>query len=218
LLSVWEFNTQVTAIEEMIAQGAEMQTILRLLCLASIVGGGIKTKALESVKREFLQAYGYQYLPLLLSVSTPPLAVLLPNPLPAATAAEFAPYKYPYSTLRKQLRLLHDDNESPEELENDVSYVYSGFAPISVRLVQCVAQKGGVLSTPAIDKAAAGQDGDQARAVAAATVRAHPIVGWKGFEDVVAAIPGETFDIVQTSLGAASSDLLSVSCGSVLVC
>ena len=28
-------------------------------------------------------------------------------------------------------------------------------------------------------------------------VNAHPIVGWKGFEDVVATIPGKTVDIVQ---------------------
>ena len=33
-------------------------------------------------------------------------------------------------------------------------------------------------------------------------VHAHPIVGWKGFEDVVASIPGETVDIVQRPPGA----------------
>ena len=32
-----------------------MQTVVRLLCLASITNGGIKAKALENVKREFLQ-------------------------------------------------------------------------------------------------------------------------------------------------------------------
>lgn len=39
----------------MIAQGADMQTVVRLLCLASITAGGIKTKVLESAKREILQ-------------------------------------------------------------------------------------------------------------------------------------------------------------------
>ena len=85
-----------------------------------------------------------------------------------------------------------------EELENDVSYVYSGYAPISVRLVQCVAQKGGVLSNPAAEKDKKGGDGESPRRSAATMlVQAHPIVGWKGFEDVTAAIPGETVDIVQ---------------------
>ena len=85
-----------------------------------------------------------------------------------------------------------------EELENDVSYVYSGYAPISVRLVQCVAQKGGVLSNPAAEKDKKGGDSESSRRGAATMlVQAHPIVGWKGFEDVVATIPGETVDIVQ---------------------
>lgn len=35
-------------------------------------------------------------------------------------------------------------------------------------------------------------------------VQAHPIVGWKGFEDVMATIPGETVDIVQIVPGGGS--------------
>ena len=97
-----------------------------------------------------------------------------------------------------------------EELENDISYVYSGYAPLSVRLVQCVAQKGGVLSNPAgeKDKKVAASDQTNARAAGAGEVpkvQAHPIVGWKGFEDVVASIPGETVDIVQKVPGASEN-------------
>ena len=76
-----------------------------------------------------------------------------------------------------------------DELENDISYVYSGYAPISVRLVQCVAQKGGVLSNPALDKTKTveGESADGATDARNGTtkVQAHPIVGWKGFEDVL---------------------------------
>ena len=152
------------------------------------------------------------------------MGLLLPNPLPASTAASGAGaaswQKYPYTTLRKSLRLLIEDPDPLEELENDISYVYSGYAPISVRLVQCVAQKGGVLSNPTgqKDKKVSGGDDTRAGKTAApaastntatsargdATVKtqAHPIVGWKGFEDVVASIPGETADIVQSVRGA----------------
>ena len=35
-----------------------MQTVLRLLCLASILTGGIKVKTLENLKREILQVGG----------------------------------------------------------------------------------------------------------------------------------------------------------------
>ena len=92
-----------------------------------------------------------------------------------------------------------------DELENDISYVYSGYAPISVRLVQCVAQKGGVLSNPALDKVNKPTEGEPGDGVAdirngSTKVQAHPIVGWKGFEDVLANIPGETVDFVPKGL------------------
>ncbi|KAF9451398.1 ATP binding protein [Macrolepiota fuliginosa MF-IS2] len=196
LLASYEANSQIAAIEEMISQGAELQVILRLLCLASITTGGIKTKVLENLKREILQSYGYEYLPLLLSLATPPLGVLLSTPLPPSTAATIPTSKYPYAALRKSLRLLIDDNpEALEEVENDISYVYSGYAPISIRLVQCIAQKGGVLSNPA-EKEKGPSEANAGAPKTSGKVHAHPIVGWKGFEDVVEAIPGETIDIV----------------------
>lgn len=83
-----------------------------------------------------------------------------------------------------------DDVEDPTE----ISYVFSGYSPLSVRLVQCVVQKNGVLG-----KAGAGNDkGDGAqkgKGTDASKLRAHPIFGWKGFEDVVESLPGETIDI-----------------------
>jgi hypothetical protein len=209
LLASYDLTAQIAAIEDMIAQGADMQVVLRLICLASIVAGGVKLKALENLKREFLQAYGYQLLPVLLSLSAPPLAVLLPNPLPSGSPASVvAQAKYPFPALRKSLRLLIDE-DGLEDLENDISYVYSGFAPLSVRLVQCVAQKGGVLSNPAeVKDVKPPADGEQKDPV---KVQAHPIVGWKGFDDVVATIPGETVDIVQKLPGSADAPISALS-------
>lgn len=152
------------------------------------------------------QSYGYEYLPLLLSLASPPLAILLPTPLPPNTSITSA-FKYPYTTLRKSLRLLIDDNpEALEEVENDISYVYSGYAPIAIRLVQCVAQKGGVLSNPA-EKEKSSSETSTMVPRTSNKVHAHPIVGWKGFEDVVDAIPGETIDTVPNSSERASSGL-----------
>ncbi|KAG6846047.1 hypothetical protein H0H87_006411 [Tephrocybe sp. NHM501043] len=198
LLASYEVSAQITSIEEMIAAGADMHIVVRLLCLASIITGGIKAKTLENIKREILQAcsphaYGYNYLPLLLSLASPPLSMLLPNPLPATTPPSLTS-KYPFSGLRKSLRLLIDDTpEGMDEVENDISFTYSGYAPISIRLVQCVAQKGGVISNPA-EKAASDVD---AKHSPQGKLQAHPILGWKGFEDVLATLPGETVDVVQ---------------------
>ena len=55
LLASYNISNQITSIEDMIAQGAEMQIVVRLLCLASITSGGIKAKILERIKRDFLQ-------------------------------------------------------------------------------------------------------------------------------------------------------------------
>lgn len=55
LLASYEVSGQITAIEDLIAQGADMEVVLRLLCLASITAGGIKGKTLENLKREILQ-------------------------------------------------------------------------------------------------------------------------------------------------------------------
>ncbi|KAJ8518791.1 hypothetical protein ONZ45_g4174 [Pleurotus djamor] len=202
LLASYNVSAQLTAIEDLIAQGADMQVVLRLMCLASITTGGIKVKVLEGLKREILQAYGYNYLPLLLSLASSSLSMLVPSP-PSTTVANT---KYPFVTLRKSLRLLIDDNpEALDEVENDISFVYSGWAPISVRLVQCVAQKGGVLSNPAEkDKPETDNQGKVNK------VQAHPIVGWKGFEDVISTIPGETVDIVQKSTNAVIQPVASL--------
>jgi len=145
------------------------------------------------------QAYGYEYLPLLLSLAVHSLGILLPNPLPPSTSSSAATLKYPFTSLRKSLRLLIDDNpEALDEVENDISFVYSGYAPISIRLVQCVAQKGGVISNPA-EKEKTGNEASHSeeQKLTFGKVQAHPIVGWKGFEDVVATIPGQTVEIIQ---------------------
>jgi len=151
------------------------------------------------------QAYGYHLLPLLLSLSSPSLGILLPNPLPTSGPLSTGAAKYPFSTLRKSLRLLIDDTaEALEEVENDISFVYSGYAPISVRLVQCIAQKGGVISNPAGKANSEAADGKQSMQ---GKFQAHPIVGWKGFEDVVATIPGETVDVLQKGSGTRAHSL-----------
>ena len=55
LLAAYDSSAQIAAIEDMIAQDASPQIVLRLMCLASLLNGGIKGKTLENLKREFLQ-------------------------------------------------------------------------------------------------------------------------------------------------------------------
>jgi hypothetical protein len=199
------------SIEELVTRGLPLNQTLRLLILHSLVSGGIKTKSFDPIRREFLQVYGYDKLPFLLALDKVGLLV-------RQSTASSAP-KPTFPTLRKQLRLVVEDAEDAES--DDVSFAYSGYAPLSVRLVQCVAQKSAVLSAPA----AAGPSGTAERVRS----EANPIVGWKGFEDVLAGtiaffilqsdllcrsgpctdrlsrtaggdagLPGKTFDVTQT--------------------
>jgi hypothetical protein len=55
LLASYSFSEQLSSIEDMIAQGADLHTVVRLLCLASLTNGGIKSKTLDNLKREILQ-------------------------------------------------------------------------------------------------------------------------------------------------------------------
>jgi len=185
LLASYEPAAQLNVIEDLIAQQAPVQLVLRLLCLASLTSGGIKAKVLEGLKREILQTYGYSHLPTLLNLAS--LSLITALPLPKTPPYPPPP---PFAAIRKQLRLLSD---TPENAPTDVSFVYSGYAPISSRLVQCVAQKGAVLASAgaADDATGAGGTGRAERTAA------HPIIGWKGFEDALKLIPGETVDVVQ---------------------
>jgi hypothetical protein len=93
--------------------------------------------------------------------------------------------------LRKPLRLIVDDTD--DSRPNDISYVYSGYAPLSIRLVQCVTQKNAVQAAAAPNADA----GDEAAPSRKAVPRAHPLSSWRGFEDVLGSIPGETVDTRQ---------------------
>ncbi|QRV94848.1 vacuolar protein sorting-associated protein 33A [Ceratobasidium sp. AG-Ba] len=181
LLSGYDSNAQLNAIEDLIYQQAPLSVTLRLICLACITLGGIKQKVLDNLKREVLQTYGYNLLPLLLALEN--LQLLNPPPTKAVTP-------FPYTSLRKSLRLLTD---SPEDNPTDISYTYSGYAPLSCRLVQAVAQKGAVLG--------AGSNTD----TGPRQTQAHPIVGWRNFDEVIKTIPGDTVDVIQTS-GASVKD------------
>ncbi|KAF9514282.1 hypothetical protein BS47DRAFT_1376541 [Hydnum rufescens UP504] len=205
LLQGYDTTSQITGIEDLVAQQAPIQIVLRLLCLANLVTGGIKVRVLENLKREILQTYGYSYVPMLLSLSSLSLLTSLPiskhSKIPSPPA--FAP-------IRKSFRLLSDTLEAAPK---DISYVYSGYAPLSVRLVQCVAQKSAILSPAASDNNGR-DDKDDAPPNANANSDppsplplplAHPITGWKGFEDMLKLLPGEVVDRTQHSEGRADT-------------
>lgn len=183
LVAGYDLTAQLALIEDLLFQEAPWQTVLRALVLASLTNGGIKPKVFESFKRDFLQTYGYHHLPLFIALEDLGLLVKSPPSVPL-----------PFPNLRKGLRLVVDDVD--DAAPNDISYVYSGYAPLSIRLVQCITQKNAVMSGPAaVDQGSGTSAGSEARMKE--LPKAHPIVGWRGFEDVLGAIPGATVDVRQ---------------------
>ncbi|XP_003380001.1 vacuolar protein sorting-associated protein 33A [Trichinella spiralis] len=129
--------------------------VLRLMCLQSLTNAGLKTKLYDQYRREFLQSYGYQYL--LLFVELEKVGLFTKNSTDNRNQASS------YPNIRKLFDLIIDNHTN--ELEpNDVSYVYSGYAPLIPRLCQQWAKPGwteimdNLSKVPGITKLAAGDE------------------------------------------------------------
>ncbi|VDB90948.1 Bgt-242 [Blumeria graminis f. sp. tritici] len=182
-------STQHESIEELISKNAPLSQVLRLLCLESCISGGIKSRDLEEFKKMILHAYGYQHIltlsalekaQLLLSRSSP-LAVMIPMSGSNSSVGTKTNYTY----LRKALRLIVDEvNESDPD---DVAYVYSGYAPLSVRLIQSILQKqylSSLARESSINDTVTPKLGTMPQK-------------FTGFEEAIKHIRGETFDEIQ---------------------
>ena len=178
-------TSQHSAIEDLIARNVPLNIILRLLCLESTIAGGLRPRDLEHFQRLILHAYGYQHLLTLDRLQK--AALLLPRsssaalllPATGSSSSSASPQlKTNYSAIRKSLNLINDDyNESSPQ---DIAYTYSGYAPLSVRIVQCVLQK------------------QHLQTLHRAPLPITPAsTGWSGFEDILKAARGPTFTLIQ---------------------
>ena len=120
--SIYEF------IEDELAKKSEEYNILRIICLDSLVHGGIKNKLYEQIKKDIINIYGFQELFLLRNLEK--INVL-------KTYESSSNY---YNDLNKKLKLINEsvDLNNP----NDSSYSYSGYCPIIIRLIEKCFSKG----------------------------------------------------------------------------
>lgn len=176
-------------IEELIARDVPLSTILRLLCLESCLSNGIRQRDLDNFKRQILNAYGFQHLITLANLEK--MGILAPreshrgylNPI-SGTAGQTAT---DWNAVRKSLKLWVDDVQEADP--TDIAYVFSGYAPLSVRLVQCILQKTVLYNLINARQPSSAPTGS----------------GWKGFEDTLARIRGATVDVTQKGSDADAS-------------
>ncbi|XP_015782840.1 vacuolar protein sorting-associated protein 33A [Tetranychus urticae] len=117
-----------TYIEDCIARQEPLTKILRLISLQSLTNNGLKNKNFEYYVREILQTYRYKHL------------VTLNNLEKAGLIKQKTSYLVKsYNILRKTFRLTKEKSSGPD---SDITYVYSGYAPLSVRLVEFMIYPG----------------------------------------------------------------------------
>mmetsp|Transcript_14721 Transcript_14721/g.37457 ORF Transcript_14721/g.37457 Transcript_14721/m.37457 type:complete len:683 (-) Transcript_14721:54-2102(-) len=124
-------------IEDCISKKDPLLKVLRLLCLQSLTKGGFKPKQLDFFRREILQTYGYEYMRTLLNLSA---LGLLTEQKGARGFANLNLFSSNFATVAKNLNLIDTSIDVSEP--GDIHYVYSGYAPISVRLVEMAFKPG----------------------------------------------------------------------------
>ena len=114
-------------IDNEMTKKSEEYNLLKILCLISCLKNGIKSKYFDQYKKDFIQIYGFEELFLWNNLEK--FNVLKPQ--------ESSNY---YNDIEKKLKLIYEDVDLNEP--NDISYSYSGYAPISVRLIEKAMEKG----------------------------------------------------------------------------
>ncbi|KAL7541438.1 hypothetical protein ACHAWF_006937, partial [Thalassiosira exigua] len=130
------------ALEDTLAEGEPPYRWLRLLCLQSLTSNGIKATRYDALRREAVQAYGYEFLGVLRDLERAGFLRRRETFFMDSMATS-------YSTLRKSLTLINADVD-PSRPE-DAAYVSSGYAPMTVRCVLVRASRMMCFASLALD-------------------------------------------------------------------
>ncbi|CAM9322477.1 unnamed protein product, partial [Chrysoparadoxa australica] len=141
-----EGDTAYSELGERINTQEPVLQILRLICIESITKGGIVSSKYDTLRRDIIQVYGYKYMLVLANLEK---AGLLKR-----RESTWVENKPAWGLLRQSLNLIKD-NVSVHE-PNDIAYVSSGYAPLSVRLVQAAASSHGWLGAGDVMKLLSG--------------------------------------------------------------
>ena len=111
-----------------IRKKSEEYDILKIICLYSIINSGYKSKIYDQLRKEFFLVYGFQELFLWRNLEK--LGIL-----------KAADNKSIYQTILKKLNLINEEQFESKE-QKDISYIYNGFCPIILKLLEKMLEKG----------------------------------------------------------------------------
>ncbi|CAD2217417.1 vacuolar protein sorting-like protein [Angomonas deanei] len=120
-------------IENLIFRKPDISSVLRLMCLHSVINGGLRTKDYERLKESLMLTYGIPHV-----IST--FFELEKCGLLRVEGKQ----TMNYSAVRKQFQtwVTNLDERKP----NDISYTYSGYAPPIVRFVEKYAKNANIMA------------------------------------------------------------------------
>lgn len=107
-------------IEEMIHKQEPLLNVLRLLILFSVTNSGLPKRNFDYLRRELLHSYGFEHMATL-------------NNLEKAGLFRKQESKSNWPIIKNDLQLIVEDTNTANPI--DISYVFSGYAPLSVRLI-----------------------------------------------------------------------------------
>ena len=121
-------STIFESIEDEMAQKGDLYKIIRILCIYSLINGGIKNKIFDQLRRDILNIYGFQEI------------FFLNNLEKMKMLKSYDSSNLFYYDINKRLKLIDDsvDLNNP----NDAAYSFSGYCPILVRLIEKAISKG----------------------------------------------------------------------------
>ena len=108
-------------IDDEISKKSDKYKILKILCLESIIHGGIRYKFYEQFQKDFLNTYGYKN-------------IFLWKNLEKMGVLKTQDNNFFFTTTSTDLNLFYSDIDVINP--NDSSYVYGGYCPIIIRLIE----------------------------------------------------------------------------------
>jgi hypothetical protein len=117
-------------LELLMAKGVERDNILRLFALCSVTQSGLKEKVYQELYKEYVDCYGFEEMNTLLNMEEMGLFV-----------KKQSRYKYDWARIMKDFLIINEEVQLKTPV--DYSYVYNGYSPLSVKLVDyCMNEKG----------------------------------------------------------------------------
>ncbi|KAK8934362.1 hypothetical protein KSP39_PZI014643 [Platanthera zijinensis] len=127
ILELQNFDHCFEYIEEMIHKQEPIINVFRLLVLLSVTNNGLPKRNFDYLRREMLHSYGFEHMPTLYN-------------LEKAGLFKRQESKSNWLMISKALQLIVSESEASRP--DDISYIFSGYAPLSIRIVQHAIRSG----------------------------------------------------------------------------